>query len=489
MKRILLILSFAIYSSACTVTSQQTVLDPSAFTGEQYSQKPGEPHASESKNQRWWLQLNEPVINRLVNKAIKNNLDLQVAVANIKESNALARSAFGSRMPQLDLGVSGERAFTGNNTGSSFNAGNERVYRTTLTAAASVSWQTDLFGKLKGRERAAASEWQATQTDYEATLHSVIADVIRQRVLLAINLQRLDVARSILSNYEDTLNSVKRRYGKGINQTSAVDLRLARVNVYAAQASITTFEQDAAIAQHALDVLVGRTPGALSSVTAHELKALPPLDTSVVGTPVQLLDRRPDLRSAKFRSMADQARVSVALAELYPDLVITADIGWRDDEFSNLFNPVSLFGRLLGQLIQPLYNGGHLRAEADAAKARYEAEAARYTQTVLTAIREVEDALIRNNKLRQRLTQIENQVNEARKAQMLSNSRYRKGLESLLTVLEAQRRRQDAEDHLLQTTLEYWNARIDLYLAVGGSWLDPAHLNETKPDKSKSKAS
>ena len=482
MKRSLLILSFAIYSSACTVTSQQTVLDPSAFTDKQYSHKSGKSHASKSTNQRWWLQLGEPVINQLVDEAIKNNLDLQVAVANIKESNALARSAFGSRMPQLDLGVSGERAFTGNNTGSSFNAGNDRIYRTTQIAAASISWQADLFGKLKGQERAAASEWQATQTDYEAALHSVIADVIRQRVQLAISLQRLDVARSILANYEDTLKSVKRRYRKGINQASAIDLRLARVNVYATQATITALEQDAAIAQHALDILVGRTPGALS-VTAHELKALAPLDTSVVGTPVQLLDRRPDLRSAKFRSMADQARVSVALAELYPDLVITADIGWRDDKFSELFNPLSLFGRLLGQLIQPLYNGGRLSAEADAAKARYEAEAARYTQTVLTAIREVEDALVRNDKLHQRLAQIKNQLHEARQAQILSNRRYQKGLDSLLTVLEAQRRRQDAEDRLLQTTLEYWNARIDLYLATGGSWLDPAHLTVTKPDE------
>ena len=464
--------------SGCTPQVDAPNYDPSSFINPHFQQGAKATQASEVSTQQWWQQLQDPVIDRLVDQAIQHNLDLKSASANIQESQALLQSAAGSRLPQVNLATSGERAFTGNSTGSSFSAGNNRLYTTTLLAGASVSWQSDLFGKLRNQQRASQARWQASQADYEALLHSVIADVIRQRVLLAITLQRIAIAKTIASSHQQTLASVERRYRQGVGTTSAVDLGLARENVYAAQATITGLEQDIAIAQHALDILLGQTPQTLLA-SEQPLAQLPLLDSQVAGIPMQLLDRRPDLRAAQLRTLADKADVSVALAALYPDLTISADIGWRDSEASGLFSPASLFGRLIGRFTQPLFNGGQLRADISAAKARYEAEAIGYTQDVLTAIQEVEDALIRNTKLHKQLAQITHQVNQARQAQRLSNGRYQKGIETLLTLLEAQRRRQNAEDRLLQTTLDYWNARVDLYLAIGGSWLDANHLTVT----------
>ena len=126
----------------------------------------------------------------------------------------------------------------------------------------------------------------------------------------------------------------------------------------------------------------------------------------------------------------------------------------------------------MGQITQTLFAGGSLRAERDAAKARLQEQAATYANEVLQAIREVEDSLLRNQKLNLRLEKVKQQVKEARLAEDLSRSRYARGVESLLTVLETERRRQNAEDVLLQVELDYWNARIDLYLALGGDWLD-----------------
>ena len=382
----------------------------------------------------------------------------------------LVRVATGRRWPEVGTNISGERSFTGASTGSSFSPGADRLYTTTYSVGANVSWQTDLFGRLRSAQRASIADWQASQTDRDAITHTVIANVIRQRVQLAIAMQRLYVAQDILRSREHTLEIVNRRYSRGVNQTSAVDVRLARENVFSAEANIAALEQNVSLAQHALDILLGKKPGALF-VAQNNLNELPTLNDAIAGVPAQLLDRRPDLRAAEFRVIASNERIGVALADLYPDLTITTGGGWRGDDISDLFSSQSLFGRLLGELTQTLFAGGRLRAEVDAAKARLQAQANTYANEVLTAMREVEDALVQNHKLNQRLAKVNQQVTEARLAEKLSRDRYSRGVEQLLTVLETERRRQDAEDSLLQVEQDYWNARINLHLALGGNWL------------------
>ena len=170
--------------------------------------------------------------------------------------------------------------------------------------------------------------------------------------------------------------------------------------------------------------------------------------------------------------IAANERIGVSLADLYPDLVITSGGGWRDADLSDLFRSESLFGQLFGELSHTLFMGGQLRAEVDVARAQLKAQANTYSNNVLQAINEVEDALVKNQKLYERLNKVEQQVTEARLAEKLSRDRYSRGVESLLFVLETERRRQDAEDSLLQVEQNYWNARIDLHLSLGGSWLD-----------------
>jgi NodT family efflux transporter outer membrane factor (OMF) lipoprotein len=412
----------------------------------------------------------------LVNSAIQNNLDIRIAAANVLESEALVRASTGNRWPQINAITSGERSFTGSSTGSSFNTGTDRIYTTTYQVGASVAWQADLFGKLRSAQKASIADWQASQTDYQALMHTIIANVIRQRVQLAIATQRLNVAARILESRENTLEIVNRRYSRGVSNSSAVDVRLARENVYSAEASIYALEQNVIIAKHALDVLTGEKPGS-GSITKNELTVLPILNTAIAGVPAQLLDRRPDLRAAEFRLIASNERVGVAIADMYPDLTITAGGGWRDSELSDLFSSQSLFASLLGELTQTIFAGGSLRAETDAAKARLQIQANTYANEVLQAIREVEDALVQNAKLNQRLSKVNRQVDEARLAEKLSRNRYSRGVENLLTVLETERRRTTAEDTLLQVEENYWNARIDLYLSIGGDWVEPGKLS------------
>ena len=468
-RRFFILLSCFILS-ACSVTPKYEQPNTDKFTGDSFVQTVSDEPSNTIESVSWWKQFDDPVLNTLVEQALDNNLDIRVAAANVLETEALVRVATGRRWPEVGTGISGERSFTGASTGSSFSPGVDRLYTTTYSVGANLSWQTDLFGRLRSAEKASIADWQASQTDRDAIIHTVIANVIRQRVQLAIARQRLYVAQDIVKSRKHTLEIVNRRYSRGVGTTSAVDVRLARENLYSAEANIATLEQNVSLAQHALDILLGKKPGALF-LTPQDLNELPQLNDAIAGVPAQLLDRRPDLRAAEFRVIAANERIGVALADLYPDLTITSGGGWRGDDISDLFSSESLFGRLLGELTQTLFAGGRLRAEVDAAKARLEAQANTYANSVLQAMREVEDALIQNHKLNQRLAKVKQQVMEARLAEELSRDRYSRGVEQLLTVLETERRRQDAEDSLLRVEQDYWNARIDLHLALGGNWL------------------
>jgi len=461
---------------ACSLTPDYQPPETEAYLGERFVQSHSEVPLQTVDEIAWWKRFNDAAIDALVAQALDNNLDLRMAAANVLESQALVRAASGSRWPEISAGFSAERSFTGSTTGFGISTNNDRTYATTLQLAGAVAWQTDLFGRLRSAENASIADWQATRTDREALIHTVIADVIRQRVQLAVAIQRLRVAEDILNNRQRTLVIVDRRYNRGVGNTSAVDVRLARENVYAAEASIAGLEQDVALAQHALDILIGEKPRAFP-ITQEDLNELPDLNDAVTGVPAQLLDRRPDLRAAEFRVLAANERIGVAVADLYPDLTISASGGWRDSDISNLISPDSLFGSLLGELTKTVFAGGRLSAEVDAAKARLQAQAGTYASQVLRAIGEVEDALVRNHKLRERLAKVNQQVNEARLASDLSRDRYARGVENLLTVLETERRRADAEDSLLRVEQDYWNARVDLHLALGGDWMGPAAEN------------
>ena len=160
------------------------------------------------------------------------------------------------------------------------------------------------------------------------------------------------------------------------------------------------------------------------------------------------------------------------------DLSLTAQAGWSDEELNRLFDPDSFVASILGSLTAPLFNSGQLRADVEAAQARRDAFVSAYAAQVLTAVREVQDALISEQRLRAELTERTRQRDEALLAETLARDRYRRGLEELLTVLDTERRRAEAEDFVLVLQASVWDARINLHLALGGDWfIDP----ETTP--------
>jgi NodT family efflux transporter outer membrane factor (OMF) lipoprotein len=257
------------------------------------------------------------------------------------------------------------------------------------------------------------------------------------------------------------------RYRAGI--ADAVELHLARENFASAQASEAVIAGQLEQARLALDVLVGRRPGSGEDLP-DTLPRLPSLEPVPLGLPAQLLDRRPDLRQAEMQLASATYGIGAAVANLYPDLSLTGSAGASGDTLNGLTITDGLVYNAVANLIGPLFTGGQRRADVDAARARAEQATAMYAGAVLNALREVEDALVIGEASKLNWEYSDTRASEARAADRLAKQRYQRGVATLLTVLETERRLRLAEQAIITATADVWNARIDLFLALGGDW-------------------
>jgi multidrug efflux system outer membrane protein len=415
----------------------------------------------------WWQRFGDRATTELVRMALQHNTDLHVAAARVLESQALLRAAGGVRLPQVGSGLSVNRQ---RNSFVLPEIGRISPESTTWGADLDISWQADLFGKLKRTRQSAWASLLAEKAGRDAVLHTVVASVVRTRVLVATTQRALTIARDIRTSWESTANTVERRYLSGL--VGPVDLYLARENLASARAAEVALEGQVETAMNALDVLVGRRPGTGVELP-DTLPRLPDLDRVPTGLPAELLDRRPDLRQSELRLAASTYGIGVALADLYPSLSLTASGGYRSDTLETLVSSDTVIYNAVASLIAPIFTGGQRRAGVDAARARAEQAAASYAGAVLRALREVEDALVLEQSIREQLVHTEQRVRDARAADRLARDRYQRGVETLLRVLETERRVRLAEESWITTQASLWNARIGLFLSLGGDW-DPA---------------
>lgn len=412
---------------------------------------------------RWWERFGDRVTSELVETALKNNNDLAAAAARVLQAEALFAEVAGGRLPQVDYDFVRSRGKT------SFNFGGGRFSNisTTFSQNISVSYIVDLFGKLKRSERAAWADLLGTTAAEQALIQAVIGNVVKGRANIATIQRSLSIAKANTKNRQRVLEIIERRYERGL--VGPLDVRLARENVAASKSNEIVIKLALAKAQNALDVLVGRRPGT-GLPLERTLPDLPALEPIPAGVPAMLLDRRCDVRAAEFALEASCERVGVSIAALYPDLSLTGSYGRSADRFGDIFKHETEIYSAVMRLSQPIFRGGQLRAGVSGAKARYAEQASIYAKTVLTALREVEDALAAEQMHRQHLAVAEERFMEARLAQSLAEERYLQGVEPLITVLEAERKRRIAENELNGVKGQLWVGRVDLLLALGGDW-------------------
>ena len=418
---------------------------------------------------RWWDGFGDPTTAQLVRQALENNYDLRAAAARVLQTQAALAEMRGRQWPDVSYNLSRDRSKRSFNLGGGPFGGRFSVMSTTWSQDITVNYILDLFGKLKHSERAAWADMLASEASEQALTNSIIAGVISSRINIATIQRRLSIARANTESRQRTLSTVERRYEQGL--VGPVDIRLARENLAASKAAEPAVELSLITARHALDVLLARPPGS-SEDLPETLEELPDLKPVPIGVPARLLDRRPDVKVAELALRSANERIGVSIAQLYPDLTLTGSYGANADEWRDIWESYSETYGLLMRLAQPIFKGGQIRAQIDAAKARYAELAANYAGTVLVAMREVEDALVSEQMLQKQLQHTEHRFREAKAAEELSRQRYQQGLTGFLVVLETERRRRIAEEQLTILKGRIWTTRVNLYLALGGDWND-----------------
>ena len=421
-----------------------------------------------SEVDRWWEQFGDPITTTLVRDSLENNYSLKAAAARVLQAQAALTEIHGRRLPDISYNLNRDRSKRSFNFGGFAGGGRFTVMTTTWQQDITVAYILDLFGKLKRSERAAWNELLASEANEQVLINSMIATVINARVDIATLQRRLAIARANTESQRKTLEIVERRYEQGL--VGPVDIRLARENLAALEGLEPVIELSLITARNALDELLARRPGS-SDELPQTLDDLPDLGPIPVGLPASLLDRRPDVRAAELMLRAANERIGVSIAQLYPDLNIIGTFGYSGDTVEEIFqqDETEMYMAIMS-LAQPIFRGGQIRAQIDAAEARYAELAANYAGTVLTAMREVEDALITEKMLQTQLKYARVQFREASAAESLSKQRYERGVEGILTVLESERRRRISEQEMTILKGQIWTTRVNLFLALGGDW-------------------
>ena len=445
-------------------TSRDTLLPAGADTARlpfSYDTTLQAPRADSTAALRWIDLIQDSVLRQLVDTSLRANRDMRTALAVIDEFRAQYRATRGGLLPQITANGQAGRNQTVFGTLGSFTFNQYR-------ATADLSWELDVWGRLRRSTSAAHSDLRAREEDRRALRLSLIGDVATAYFDLRAADLNLAISRRTLDSRRQTLALARRRLEQGL--ISELDVRQFEAEVASPAASVADFERQVAQQENALSVLVGHNPGAIARGRAlTEMAGLIPVPA---GVPSALLGNRPDVRSAEATLRAATARIGVAQAAFLPTFTITGQYGSQSTEWSNWFGSGTNIWQAFAGVSIPLFKEGRPGAgeQVNVARARASQARSRYEQTVLVALREVEDALVGLRTAQDRSAAQERQVIALRRALQLADMRYRNGVSSYLDVLDAQRGLFGAELALTQAERDQLVGAVQLYRAVGAGW-------------------
>jgi len=410
----------------------------------------------------WWERIDDPILHDYVEAMLMDNLSIEQASERVIQAQKRANITRGAFSPSLSVDSAAGRSFTSD--------GGDRSYSSSYGADLNAAWEIDLFGKIRKSVEAADANFKASLYEREALSHALIAELFQRRIAIGVNHKLLALARDNADNREKIYQIVQRRYESGVRNTSAADVYLAEENYVSVKSDISRFDRMIADGIYELDVLLGQVPGT-SVNDLHAFNMLPaPLDVAVC-LPADLLDRRPDLRASALRIKAANADVGVAVADLYPSLNLAGSIGFDDNDLSNILSADRMVGSILGNITARIFEGGALRANIDLQKSEARELIAAYGEDVLEAMRDVESALKAEQTLNEELKNLKRGFEALEKAEDVAEERYIRGILTLTEFLDVQQRGYIAEQNYLNAQQAKWDARISLYLALGGDWL------------------
>ena len=443
-----------------------TAESPSAYK-EAVPWKAAEPRDQEPRG-NWWEVFKDPQLDALMTPVEVSNQTIKAAEARVREARALTQQARAALFPLVSASASALRSGSGagtartNSDGSIVAAGG---VRNNYNVALDVSWEVDLWGRVRRTVEASEASAQASVADLESAKLSAQALLAEDYFLLRVQDAQIRLLNDTVEAYQRSLQLTRNQYAVGV--AARADVAQAETQLKSTQAQAIDAEVQRAQLEHAIAVLLGKAPADFAVAAESVPTEFPPIPP---GLPSELLERRPDIAAAERRAAAANAQIGVAEAAFFPSLTLSATGGFQSSVLSQLFSLPSRYWSLGSALAQTIFDAGLRRAQTAQAIATYDENVANYRQTVLNGFQEVEDNLAALRILEQETAVQDDAVKSARESLAITLNQYRAGTANYLAVVVAQAIALNNERAALAIQSRRLSASVTLIKALGGGW-------------------
>ncbi len=417
----------------------------------------------------WRQFFKDPILQSLIEKGIKNNYDLQIALKQVASSQERLLQAKYMQYPDISFGVSGQISRPSKNSmnGQSLNLFLGQSHVEDYNAAFNLSWEADIWGKIKNQQEVSRVQYLQTYEASKAIQTQVVAAIAQGYYNLLMLDKQMNVAKSNLELSKNTLDVTEKIWKGG--ETTSLGVQQAKARTESTELLISQLEQNIAIQENALSILVGENPAKITRTIEMSDSSLP--QNISAGIPAAMVSRRPDVRQQELVLLESNSIVGIAQASMYPALRITANGGVNSFKIDNWFQiPASLFGSVLGGITQPIFQKRQLKTDLNVAKIQREKNVLAFRQSVLNAVGEVSDALVSNESLKAQEVKAAEQVSTLKDGIKSAELLYKGGMANYLEVITAQANSLQAELNLASIKRERLSSIVDLYRALGGGW-------------------
>ncbi|WP_259067826.1 TolC family protein [Mucilaginibacter sp. X4EP1] len=419
---------------------------------------------------QWKSFFTDATLQKLIDSAIARNYDMQIAVKNIEAAQLQFKQTKWNNIPTADFNVTASSSRPSNNSLDgvslkSYNLGTNHIED--YSANVAISWEADIWGKIRNQSKAAFATYLQTAEAKKAIQTTLVANVSQGYYNLLMLDAQLNIAQSNVKLNDSTLRIIRLQYESGQVTSLAVEQQEAQLQ--SAAELVPQFEQNITIQENALKILTGTLPGKIDRTTI--LDQLTTSDDLSTGIPSAMVSRRPDVKSAELQLVIANSNVGITKAAMYPALRITASGGLNSFQASNWFNiPASVFGIVAGSIGQPLLEHKELKTEYQVAEVQREKAVLQFRQSVLNAVGEVSDALVKIEKLKAQQAIAANRVVTLQHATANANLLFKNGMATYLEVITAQGNVLQSELDLASVKRDQLTAVSDLYRSLGGGW-------------------
>jgi NodT family efflux transporter outer membrane factor (OMF) lipoprotein len=434
-------------------TIESTVPLPKAFSATGIAKLPD----------RWWECFNDTQLNSLVERALDGNLNLRMVWDRLNQTQAVARKQGAALWPSLNGEAGADRTAQREEIASGSNA-RQTTYTTSLSLDLVASYEVDLWGRIGSARDAAILDVKATEAQLTAAAITLSAEVALTWYQLVEQYGQIDLLGGQLKTNEDVLELVTLRFRRG--QTGAADVLRQRQLVESVRGNLTTAESSATVLEHQLALLTGQPPKNLAIRRVAELSSLPPMPDT--GVPASLIQCRPDIQQAYYDVLAADRRLAAAVTDRFPRISLSARVNTSGEATRDLFH--NWLASLAANMMAPIFDADLRRAEVDRTRSVVSERLHSYGQTILTALNEVENALVREDKQRELIQSLEKQVVLSRQVIERTRDSYTKGALDYLRVLDALLSQQSLQRDYLQAQRQLIAYRINLCRALGSGW-------------------